>query len=417
MAPAFEDQFEMPFKQPLADYGWEDGLQISPDGLNLYALYSPADLFSWINYITLNIGLPVCTTFGNMDFLRSYANDYGMDLATNLFGCDSALNIDILYAHKNSIDEEFLNWALSGIARPALIEGGPFPLFSESETDVVDHFLFTGNSDIWMLNHTGINPSEINTAIRLPTPINPVTDEFNADNPVLKRINGSDTLLLLYEKYTVSDLRNFMYCLSFDDGFTWEIPVQINTINNDAGHIEHPQLFTDADGTWLYYSLNYDIWRSKQGVENNWDSWINAEPVILKGNALSIGEPSLTASGDISFLVAYQNISATDPYDQFDCDPWFVKKKNMGDAVKDVGDNSLFSISPNPTSGTIIISAQINNTIELLTITNLSGTVVYKIENITGKTSMNLESMHPGMYLIELQFAGGLRQIKKLILY
>ncbi len=41
----FQSEYAKPFKQPLADYGWEDGLHISPDGLNLYALYSPMDFF------------------------------------------------------------------------------------------------------------------------------------------------------------------------------------------------------------------------------------------------------------------------------------------------------------------------------------------------------------------------------------
>ncbi|MBP9796652.1 MAG: hypothetical protein KBD42_11455, partial [Chitinophagales bacterium] len=70
---SFTDQYETPFRMPLADYGWEDGLQISFDGLNLYALYAPADLLSWIDYINLNIALPPCDIFGTGAFLRSYA--------------------------------------------------------------------------------------------------------------------------------------------------------------------------------------------------------------------------------------------------------------------------------------------------------------------------------------------------------
>ena len=31
--PTFQNQYDTPYKQPLADYGWEDGLQISPNGL------------------------------------------------------------------------------------------------------------------------------------------------------------------------------------------------------------------------------------------------------------------------------------------------------------------------------------------------------------------------------------------------
>ena len=106
---SFADQYETPFRMPMADYGWEDGLQISADGLNLYALYAPADLLSWIDYINLNIGLPPCDIFGTGAFIRTYADDQGIDMTTNIFGCDTALNIDILYSHRNSLDGILLN--------------------------------------------------------------------------------------------------------------------------------------------------------------------------------------------------------------------------------------------------------------------------------------------------------------------
>ena len=416
IAPGFTDDFELPYKQPLAAYGWEDGLQISNDGLNLYTLYSPSDLLSWINYISVNIGLPVCNTFGNMEFLRHYANDYGMDLSTNVFGCDSALNIDILYAHRNSVEDAFSGWELSGIARPALIEGGPFPLFSETDPDSIDHFLFTGNSDIWMINHTTANPSDIETAIRLPSPINPESDEFNADNPILKRINNSDTLLLVYEKYVLSETRDFMYTQSYDDGINWELPTKIITINNDAGHIEHPQLYSDANGTWLYYSVNYDIWRAKQSIPNNWDSWTDAEPVILKGNALAIGEPSLTENGDISFLVAYDNTTAANLSDKFDCDPWYVKHINTGSGVP-AGEKPFFTISPNPSDGIIKIISQLNVQVQLLRIITTDGLKVYEEFNLTGETEVNLTSAPSGIYFVQIIFSDGRQQIKKIILY
>ena len=81
----FEAVYEQPERLALSDYGWEDGLQVSADGLHLYALYAPADLLSWFTYINAHPDLPICETLGNMEFMRSYANDYGMDMATNFF--------------------------------------------------------------------------------------------------------------------------------------------------------------------------------------------------------------------------------------------------------------------------------------------------------------------------------------------
>ncbi len=417
IAGGFTDIYETPFTQPLADYGWEDGVHISPDGLNLYALYAPADLLSWINYISVNIGLPVCSTFGNMSFLRHYANDYGMDLATNIFGCDSALNIDILYAHRNTIDDAFANWTLSDIARPGFIEGGPFPLFSETDPDIVDHFLFTGNSDIWMINNTTANPAGINEAIRLPEPINPATNEFNADNPILKRINHSDTLLLIYEKYFIGEYRDFMYAFSFDDGNTWEAPVKINTINNDAGHIEHPQLYSDDSGTWLYYSVDYDIWRSKQSIANNWDAWTDPEPVILKGNAIAIGEPSITAQGDISFLVAFENPASTNPFDKLDCDPWYVKHKVAGSEISQTISRHEFTIYPNPSGGAFKIQSKSILPVQCLKIMNAGGVQIYGDLHFTFEKEIKIPSPKPGIYFVQLFFADGNQSIQKLILY
>ena len=258
VAPAFVDILGTPYRQPLSGYGWEDGLQISADGLNLYTLYAPADLLSWFSYIAANAALPVCETLGSTQFIRPYAETYGMDMAFNYFGCDTIMNLDILYAHRDNINEEFENWILSDMARPGQIEGGPFPLQSADNPDLVDHFLFTGPGDISMINNTNANPNNIASAVLLPEPINSTGGEIIADNPVLKRINNSDTLLLVYEKYVDASLRDFMYAFSYDDGATWELPIKMNSINNATGHIEHPQLYTDASGTYLYYSRDFD---------------------------------------------------------------------------------------------------------------------------------------------------------------
>ena len=40
------EEFDAPYPQPLANPGWEDGLYISRDGLNLYCIYGPFDILS-----------------------------------------------------------------------------------------------------------------------------------------------------------------------------------------------------------------------------------------------------------------------------------------------------------------------------------------------------------------------------------
>jgi hypothetical protein len=397
VAPAFETIFGEPYRLPLSDYGWEDGLQISYDGLHLYTLYAPADAFSWLSYIAANPGLPICETLGSPEFIRPYAGTYGMDMATNLFGCDTFFNLDILYAYRDDINDEFENWVLSDIARPGQIEGGPFPLQSSEDADLVDHFLFTGIGDIWMINATTANPSGIEAAIRLPEPINAGSGEFNADNPVLRRINNSDTLLLVYEKYFDAAERDFMYVFSYDDGETWENPVKMTSITNATGHLEHPQLHSDGSGTYLYYSRDFDLYRMKQAIPNNWDSWTDEQLLISKGNALAIGEPSVAINGDISFVLVYHNI--THPEDEFDIDPWYVRNINGPNAIQQADILSDVIIFPNPSYTNFQLGNIEVNEINV-TILNMLGQEVMHAPNYNTASSIDIKNLPSGMYTV-----------------
>jgi len=282
MASDFSNSYETPFRQPLAAFGWEDGLHISRDGLHLYALYYPGDLLAWTQFFITNIDeLELCELLGNTDYIRPYAETFGMDMKSNPLGCEDFINVDILYANRSSENLSFTEWRLSNIARPAAVEGSPFPLFDEEDAAKANIFLFTGDNEIWMIRNTTANPSAIESAIRLPPPINFETDEFNADNPHLERLED-DRLLLVFEKYTNSDTRDFYYSHSQDNGESWDQPIKMNTVSSALGKIEHPHLYKDQDGLWwMYFSLNCNIYRAKQTVPNDWDSWAEAEKVIL----------------------------------------------------------------------------------------------------------------------------------------
>lgn len=327
MAGTFADAYETPFRQPLAAFGWEDGLHISRDGMHLYALYYPGDLFGWTKFFFAKVNeLSVCEILGNTDFIRPYAETFGMDMKSNPLGCDDFINVDILYANRTSRNLPFAEWRLSDIARPAAAEGSPFPLFDKQDMTKVDVFLFTGNSIIWMIRNTTANPSGIDNAIRLPYPINPVAEEFSADNPHLERLEDG-SLLMVLEQYTNPDIREFYYSHSNDNGETWVQPVKMSTISSDLGKIEHPHLYKDQEGEWwMYFSINCDIYRARQMEAHDWDSWSNPEKVIDKGNSACVGEPTLTEDGDISFVVVYENRTNGNDNDTFDIDPWYAVK-------------------------------------------------------------------------------------------
>lgn len=400
VAPAFVNDYEPPFCQPLAAYGWEDGIHISRDGLNLYALYYPGDLYSWTVFFLDNINsLPICDLLGITDYLRPYSQSFGMDMSTNTVGCDSFVNIDILYAERTSINDSFLQWQLSDIARPGAPEGGAYTLQSESVPGYLDFFIFTVTSDIWMIRNTANNPSGIASAVRLPSPVNPVTDEFSADNPHMERL-ADDTLLLVYEKFTDINQRNFVWSYSYDNGYTWTYPVAMTTISPSLGHIEHPHLYKNPLGEWyIYFSIDCEIYRAKQGIEGNWDSWQNIELVIAKGNSPCIGEPSLTASGDISFAVAYSNISNNDTTDKYDLDPWFLPKINDNNVpIKNIKPKA--SIFPNPFNDKFKIVS--NNEIEKVIIYNLFGEIVYVNHIYEKEAEILINNISSGMYFVEI---------------
>lgn len=405
VAPALSHEYNTPYRQPLSSYGWEDGLHISRDGHHLYALYYPGDLFGLVQFVTENVNeLSFCQLFGDTTFIRHYAEDFGADMTTNAFGCDNFLNIDILYSNRENVNEGFQSWQLSNLARPGDIEGGAYPLFNRNSPSLVDIFLFTGNSDIWMIRNTPANPENIAEATRLPAPINPESDEFTADNPHLERLPG-DTLLLVYEKYTHGDERTFMYSFSLNNGVSWTSPSTITTIHHEMGKIEHPHLYQEPSGDWyLYYSLNCDIYRSKQEEANHWDAWSTPELVIGKGNATCVGEPSLTLHGDISFVVVYPpNLENNDSTDTYDLDPWYLpKKKIVASSFNSLSNETTFS--PNPFLQTLVVESE--HQMDKVTITDLNGRLMYEMKKTGNKVEIDLEHLVSGIYLLRIISAG-----------
>jgi hypothetical protein len=341
-----------------------------------------------------------------MSFIRPYANTYGIDLVTNPFGCDSFPNIDILYSHRHTLIDSFLFWQLSGIPRPGSIEGGPATLFSETDSSQLDLFCFTGNGDIWMIRNTTANPTGIDNAIRLPAPINPDSTEFNADNAFLERING-DSIILIYEKYTNPSIRDFMFTLSADTGNTWSIPKTITTITNSLGHIEHPSLYKDNSSNewWLYFSIDYTyITRARQAIAGNWDSWDTPENIIYKGNALSLGEPTVTKNGDISFSLAYINTVINDTTDVYDLDPWFLPYITATGINNIVNDNQVkLKAQPNPFSYYTTLQTDKILKDATLTVYNIFGQQVKQIKNISGQTIVfQRDDLSSGLYFIRM---------------
>lgn len=324
-------EFGTPYRQPLANPGWEDGIHISRDGLDLYCVYVPGDLLSF----TLK-GL-------NPDQFGPYIRGplFGMDLVTNPAGRSSWIHGDILYAHRNSASESFTTWTNSSISQATWSEGAPDATGKSGST--LAFFAYTSNhnftgatarydTDIWFIRNTSLDPSTTGASDFSTTFISPTLYEKNEDNPDLEILDSLNMVLFFdSDNYTGNvGSHDIWYMTSSDAGAHWTAPANVSTVNTTAQE-NQPHLYKSGSDWYLYYSApdtngKLAIYRCKQQTVNNWDSWGAKELVVSAGTTAGVGEPTLTANGDLSFVVVYDN-GKTGSTDRYDADPWFLPKK------------------------------------------------------------------------------------------
>lgn len=379
VSPTIEliSEYDSIYRQSLSDMGWEDGVHISEDGLHLFCTYVPIDLLSF----SLNGSLP--NDF-SINYLRG-APEFGIDLTTNPISAKEWLHSDILYSTRSTLSSYFNSWQLSNMARAFYSEGAPTPTYNTGG-NAIEFMLFTSNDnptnnmDIWYITDTDNNPSGTGTA--LPSPI---TTTYNEDNPHLVRLQ-KDTLILFYDSDNLpggmGDI-DIWFSMSYDNGSSWNNPINLSSVNTPSK--EHqPFLFYDKDKRkyYLYFSAHHNdgklaIFRKEQLIKNDWDSWGSTKLVISAGNSAGIGEPTLTESGDISFVVIYQDPKSNSIYNRFDSDPWYVRKKNPVLSINNTPiKNQDFVIYPNPSKGLIYYNLQ--NDIFNIRIFDSRGILVYE---------------------------------------
>jgi len=328
---ALPAEFGTPRVQELAVDGWEDGICISRGGLHLYAVYVPADLLSFT--------LAGADQHEAESYLRGPT--FGMDLTTiPPVGAPLPtmwLHGDILHASRSSLGQPFSAWQRTTMSQPVWSEGAPQPsgaggadwdLFAYTTNDHPTDY----NAHTVILHHAAHDP--IATGSPLPAPVTTATNE---DNPHVERLSAND-LVLFFDSgdRQVGRIHDLWYTTSADDGITWTAPASVTSINtvND----EHqPHLWKDSGGVWwLYYTATnpgdgkLGIFRAKQQTPGDWDSWTAKELVIGAGNALAVGEPTLTANGDLSFVVITEDTVNGTATNRYDGDPWFVPRIPAG---------------------------------------------------------------------------------------
>jgi len=395
-----DTSYNEPYIQPLNVGGWEDGLFMTRCGLHLYCGYWPADVFSWLHGMQFD---PIC-----FDFTPYFRPPLmGIDTVTNGWGCPNYMHGDIIRSSRASYDEGFTEWQQTNLQKPFSIEGAPHGHLKDANT--WDVFVFTsngdgfGNENIMFMSNVPIDADYTHATPILATP-------DIEHNPHIERIDGN-TLIIFFDRGGY-----VYYSHSFNNGTDWEHPAVItNLINDQAPYDTQPHLWHDGTDWWMYFCADNpnnrrSIYRSKQLIANDWNSWAPKELVIEPGDIndgnpatfiIGIGEPTLTHWGDISFVVIYGDFSSSDTTDMFDCDPWFLPKK--GSPVSSVRHPEkpvyeTIQLYPNPTSDILHVNKAISGF--KMTIYSVEGKIQY--EDIIVGNSIDVSQLPNGIYIIML---------------
>jgi len=391
--------YNSPYLQPINVPGWEDGLFMTRDGKNIYSTYLPLDAFSWITDLVLN---PICFNF--QPYYRPPL--LAIDTVTNIFACPNYMHSDIIISNRADTSLPFNAWTSSNLQTAFSFDGGAHGVLLN--TDSFDVFVYTKdgpgtqNTDIMFMKNVPVNP---NTSSAVPI----LSTTAQEDNPHIERLNDS-TLLLLFDRD-----RFIYYALSYDNGSNWQTPVLIsNVINDQAPYDVQPHLWNDGSSWWIYFCANDSdnkrcIYKSKQTIANDWNSWgpkeLVIEPGMINGNygtIFGIGEPTLSTWGDISFVVVYGNNNLSDTTDVFDCDPWFLPKKSSPvTGILKPHEVEGFEIFPNPAHQEITLNFKDENEAKEINIFNQLGEMVKQISTNQISIKLNIQDLPKGLYIVQ----------------
>ena len=215
-----DSSYGEPYIQPLNNGGWEDGLYISRDGLSLFAIYLPMDVFSL--YESWNI-FSLC-----LDYTPYYREpSLGVDLVTNPWNCPTFFQGDIIISERSLTTADFSRWRESGLKRSVSNEGAACGILN-SDASGFEYFIFTMNRadtedlDIMMMKNVPREPVMPADPYAASGGVQPI-ERSNAaeDNPHIEKLEDG-TLLLFFDWD-----RYMYYSTSTDGGTNWSTTGQI----------------------------------------------------------------------------------------------------------------------------------------------------------------------------------------------
>ncbi len=320
-----------PYRLDINTLGWEDGQFISKDGLTLYCFYTPLDLFSFAMHSSADpfaVGPYLRGPFP--EIVNQVPNAY-RDIANQF------LSSEILISHRNSVNDPFPPWSIANFSTFATFDGAPQIVLNDTNPNIVEFLVFTylnpdpdyGNekNDIAYYRNTHRNPSGQLTLF--PQPLNEV--EYNEDNPHIEKV-GPNRWIIFFTSEDRPEGKgeiDIYFSISHDNAHSWSPPEPVNF--NTTGSEDMPFIWKDSTGIyWMYYMNNdNNIVKRKQTTPGDWKNWNDEILVIDKGNAVAVGEPTLTQWGDIAFGLIYDAGTnwGTSKTNRFDNDIWILPKK------------------------------------------------------------------------------------------
>ena len=167
-----------------------------------------------------------------------------------------------------------------------------------SDSSMFDMFVYTydlNQTHIYFQRDVPRNLSAFSPSTVLFFPSSIYETQYHQDNPHLDRINVTNTneLILLYDsdnKLPSSGGKDIFYSLSYDNGHTWSVPLNMNSINTGADDTQPHLFYNITSATYYLYWSTVDtstgklgIYRAQQTIAGQWNAWPTPELVIAAG--------------------------------------------------------------------------------------------------------------------------------------
>jgi len=320
--------FDKPYCQPPSTLAWEDGVYVSRDGLTLYTDYVQCDLLSFF--------------YAGADIAKVWMYKRGPSLGQNFSNPLGAsypwIHGDVAMSTRSSLKESFGPWRLSRLSGQFYNLGGFCAIDSPGRTGHYDFIAYTSDVKdgvkIRLMRDVGRDLAGDDRGAYLPANVD--DPRYHEDNPHIERPDPTrpDHLVLFFDSDNMPGLgmHDVFYSETADGGKTWSGPFPVTSVNTPDDE-EQPHLFRERGQWWLYLTAanqadrKLGIFRYRQTRPGDWNSWVDRELVVGAGTSASVGEPTLTKYGDLSFVAVTENKIGPTATDRYDCDPWFMARR------------------------------------------------------------------------------------------